>query len=97
MWCRCISYLYMIYLSVPIHLIYCSELFSTFTQFAYDVTMMEVGENSIRQNPSERQCVCIRRVSLVLTCTFHLEKFPMDNQTCWVKMESCKYHTKVSQ
>lgn len=31
------------------------------------------------------------RISLVLSCPMHLKFYPMDKQTCSIKMASCKY------
>ena len=32
------------------------------------------------------------RISLVLSCPMHLKFYPMDKQTCSIKMASCKFY-----
>ncbi len=31
------------------------------------------------------------RISATFSCFMHLQRYPMDNQTCHIQMESCKY------
>ena len=36
------------------------------------------------------------RITLRLTCNMKLQKFPLDRQTCLLKMESCEYRDGLS-
>ena len=36
-------------------------------------------------------CLSVNRLTLKLSCDMKLTKFPMDNQTCPVHIQSCEY------
>ena len=61
-----------------------------------DVSLSHVsGDYSLFQCTIEPLNSYVCRITLTLSCTMDLRRFPMDYQRCSVQIESCKYNVVV--